>query len=395
MAAAFFRAVCAGTIAAASIPSLLLTITAVSDRWRAPDALPLYVQIGIVAAVALGLVTIATLVVGIPVRMGLRRLAMESAGSYVAAGALGGVGYLWAILTLVGSNLPTELIVLPAFSGAATGYMWWRSRHGGETAAQRANESHQLKVSRRRALPPDLQVPSWPPPAVRVGDISIAPIAFVTALVVMGITIVVAVAADGRLDWLPRQDYFPPSYRTTHVQCVAERYPDMAGRTLMVDDVEAEWYPQHWRAAQEPSLYLASRSAAAKHALTYRFTWLRSFHAPVIVRLDETSDGGMRLRAKQLSGHGGYSPGKPLKALDRQLTGAEVAELRRAVAASRLFEQPQIGCLEGTDGSNWLIEANDHGQYRYLKRWTPERGPVRETGLMLLGFTGWTFDEVY
>lgn len=392
MAAAFLRAVLAGTIATASVPSLLLTVAALSDPWRPPDAIPLYAQLGIAAVIALALVTTATLVVGIPARMVMRRLGIESAASFVIVGAAGGAGFVWALLTLAGGlTSPVVFLALAAFSGAATGYTWWRSRSGGDEQSARIDRF----ASRPRASPRDFRLHSWPPATVPVGDISIRPLAFVMALVVLGFTVVVAAAADGRLDWLPRQDYFPPSYRSTEVQCVAERYPEAVGRTLMVDDIEAEWYQQHWRAAQEPSLYLASRSAAAKHALTYRFTWLRSFHEPVIVRVDETSDGGMRLRAKQLSGRGGYSPGGPLKMVDRRLTDTETATLRRVVTANRLFEQPQIGCLEGIDGSNWLIEANDHGQYRYLKRWSPESGPVHDTGLMLLGFTGWTFDPVY
>nr|QQZ49619.1 hypothetical protein JKL49_22365 [Phenylobacterium glaciei] len=163
---------------------------------------------------------------------------------------------------------------------------------------------------------------------------------------------------------------------------------------MIVDDIEAEWYQKFWRAAQEPSLYLASRTSP-KTTLTYRFTWLRTFHQPVIVRVDETADGGWRLRAKQLSGHGGYSPGGVQKVVDRRLSDAEAAKLRLTMSASRVFEQPQIGCQEGTDGSRWLLEANDHGRYRYLNRWTPESGSVRETGLIMLGFTGWTFERVY
>lgn len=394
MAAAFLRAVLVGTVAAASVPSLLLTVAALSDPWRPPNAIPLYAQVGIAVAVALALVTTATLVIGMPAGMVMRRLGIESAASFVIVGAAGGAGFSWALLTLGGGlTSPVVFLALAAFSGAATGYTWWRSRPGGDERAPPARVDR--FASRPRASSRDFRLHSWPPATVPVGDISIPPLAFVMALVALGFAMVVGAAADGRLDWLPRQDYFPPSYRTTEVECVAERYPEAVGRTLMVDDIEAEWYPQHWRAAQEPSLYLASRSASAKSALTYRFTWLRGFHAPVIVRVDETPDGGMRLRAKQLSGRGGYSPGGPLKVVDRRLTDAETATLRRVITANRLFEQPQIGCLEGVDGSNWLIEANDHGQYRYLKRWSPEKKPIHETGLMLLGFTGWTFDPVY
>lgn len=298
------------------------------------------------------------------------------------------------LLAPLGATSAIVFLPFAAFSGAATGYTWWRGGPGRGVDAQPPGRIARF-VARPRASFRDWQLDHWPTTAVPLGDISIPPVAFVMGLVVLAFALLPGAAADGRLDWLPRQAYFPPSYRTTQVQCVADRYPEAARRTLMVGDIEAEWYQQHWRAALEPSLYLASRSAEAGDALTYRFTWLLSFHAPVIVRADETSDRGMRLRATQLSGLGGYTPGRPAKMIDRRLSDAEAARLRQAIATSRLFEQPQIGCLEGVDGANWLIEANDHGQYRYLKRWTPEGGPVREIGLLLLSFTGWTFDPVY
>ena len=49
----------------------------------------------------------------------------------------------------------------------------------------------------------------------------------------------------------------------------------------------------------------------------------------------------------------------------------------------------------GVDGSDWIIEANDRGSYRYLRRWTPENGAVRDLGMLLISFTGWQVDPIY
>jgi hypothetical protein len=37
----------------------------------------------------------------------------------------------------------------------------------------------------------------------------------------------------------------------------------------------------------------------------------------------------------------------------------------------------------GTDGSQWIIEGVKGGLYHVLDRWSPEKGIVRELGLIL------------
>lgn len=162
-----------------------------------------------------------------------------------------------------------------------------------------------------------------------------------------------------------------------------------------VSQAEADWYARNWRAAHEPSLYDASRDARTRDRRTWRFTWLRTFHAPVVVRIDETPDSGMRLTATQLSGRGGYDPGQIARRVARPLTATEQARFRAALAADRPFEHPERACRRGSDGSEWIFEAaNDHG-YRFASEWSPETGPLRDLGLTFLGFTGWRVDPLY
>jgi len=186
--------------------------------------------------------------------------------------------------------------------------------------------------------------------------------------------------------------YFPPSLRDLSITC------DEGGRTRRLpgmSEIEADWYPKHLLAADEPSLFEASQKAGASHLKTYRFTWLRTFHGPVIVRLDRDSEGGMRLIAKRLSGRGGYEPGAVNAEIRRRLTRQELVEFDHALAAANHLRLPPVDCRMGADGSRWIMEANDAGVYRYVNRWTPEDGAVRELGDMLLRFTGWDLDPRY
>lgn len=128
MAARFLKAVLSGTVAAAALPVLVIVDAAVSYRWRLPGTLPFYAQLGIAFAVSLGLVTAATLLVGAPGRMALRRLGMESTASYMIIGGLGGAGFVMALLALIGAGPYVEILSTAVFSGAVTGYVWERSR---------------------------------------------------------------------------------------------------------------------------------------------------------------------------------------------------------------------------------------------------------------------------
>jgi hypothetical protein len=162
-----------------------------------------------------------------------------------------------------------------------------------------------------------------------------------------------------------------------------------------MDDYEADWYGKQWRAADEGSLYLASLDAHPATRRTWRFTWLRAFHHPVIVRIDETAAGGMRLTAKHLSGEGGYGPGRVDRKIARMLTPDEAARVRTALATTRALDLPAKDCRIGADGSNWILESRGPEGYRYVERWTPESGPVHDFGLTFLRLSGFKLDPLY
>src|SRR5882757_8829431 len=77
--------------------------------------------------------------------------------------------------------------------------------------------------------------------------------------------------------------YFPPSFAKPSVPCT----PDPRhGLIPIVSDFEAKWYSGQLSAAQEPSLYEAAQGNRQSIGSTVRFTWLRTFHSPVMVRVE-------------------------------------------------------------------------------------------------------------
>lgn len=183
--------------------------------------------------------------------------------------------------------------------------------------------------------------------------------------------------------------YFAPNLLTQSSGCSW-----IGGDEPIIDQFEADWYGSELRAFEEPSLYLASLEPHAGHRGSIRFTWIRSFHEPVVVRIDRASDGAGTLTAKQRPGGTGFSgQGRTLR---RALTSSEENRLGSVLATTRVLDQKPKTCDGGLDGARWIIEATDgSGTYTYLNRWSPRDGPVKELGEFMIGLTGWDVDPIY
>lgn len=183
--------------------------------------------------------------------------------------------------------------------------------------------------------------------------------------------------------------YFPPVYDRLETYC-----PNFHRTFARFNDDRRDWYSKHLRAAREPSLFQQARTGRGD---TLRFLWLRTNHAPVVVRIENMQATRGRLIATELTGKGGYAPGMIARHLDRQLTAGETADLRR-----RLVAQNPLGltsgtdeCTNGMDGSQWIVERAVGQRYKMVDRFYPEHGPVRATGMAMLRLTGWKFDTIY
>lgn len=181
--------------------------------------------------------------------------------------------------------------------------------------------------------------------------------------------------------------YFEPGLMSRPSGC--DRYP---GDEPVLTDFEVDWYGRELRGLGEPSLYLRSRSAAGDARDTIRFTWLRSFHEPVAVRIETLLDGSVTLTATQRP-NGLYGQAKDLT---RTLTSEETAALTEALATTQVLGQPASSCRSGADGSRWIVEAaGPGGRYVYINRHSPEDGPVRDFGQFLIDLTGWDVEPMY
>lgn len=124
---------------------------------------------------------------------------------------------------------------------------------------------------------------------------------------------------------------------------------------------------------------------------TYRFTWLRTDHHPVSIRI-ACANGKAHLVAVELDGAGGYGPGSIFRREDIALSASQFADVDHFVTQSGFFDMDSNERLLGHDGSRWIVESVTT-KYRVVDRWSPTSGPVREIGLHFLSLAGWTFPE--
>lgn len=93
----------------------------------------------------------------------------------------------------------------------------------------------------------------------------------------------------------------------------------------------------------------------------YRFTWLRAFHAPVVIRL-EGYKGRYQLIWKA------YDKASGSRLLDRKTWNMFVKQLTRA----DFWQLPADEDVIGVDGSRWLLEGKLPGRYHVVNRFTPK-----------------------
>ena len=186
--------------------------------------------------------------------------------------------------------------------------------------------------------------------------------------------------------------YFPASLAAPSVRCDYGRRRELEPT---LNDFEKDWYSRQLAAAGEPSLAGAAEHPLAPGVRTVRFTWLRSFTAPVVIRVERDASGTDRLVAKRLSGTGGDPPGEVAATFDRPLTREESARLDAVLGRTQLFELPPRLCDGGLDGAQWIFESADARGYRFVQRWSPRKGALHDAGAALMALTGWDFGMVY
>ena len=127
------------------------------------------------------------------------------------------------------------------------------------------------------------------------------------------------------------------------------------------------WYSKMLFALKEPILkdYYGDKEI-------YRFTWLRTFHHPVSVRLEKQGEV-IKLFTKVSNGVGGYYAGQLFFDTTVNITTSQYNLLQQKVNKIGFWNLATEKRDEaGKDGSEWIIEVFKGNKYHMVTRWTPD-----------------------
>ena len=130
---------------------------------------------------------------------------------------------------------------------------------------------------------------------------------------------------------------------------------------------DPSYYTRDLAAMKEPSIF---ELRADRKSEVYRFSWFRSFHHPLVVRLEKRGEGGS-LRLVQFR----RIDKKPQQLVEEKIVNIDAkawAEFTNKVDQSAFWTTPsQVKQDLGTDGSRWILEGVRSGTYHVIDRWSP------------------------
>jgi hypothetical protein len=179
---------------------------------------------------------------------------------------------------------------------------------------------------------------------------------------------------------------------TVHPAVAGDRYfPEGSlSNNAESDKFREEWYAKCLRAMSELPL---SDQVIGQHV--YRLTWLRTFHHPMIFRLEFAKNGTAELHVKVTSGAGGYDPGVmtvnktvPLSKTQTETILAGLEQIKFWAMASH-FES------FGADGAQWIVEGVKDTQYHVVDRWSPDGSAFQFWALAVMELGGVNLEPVY
>lgn len=109
----------------------------------------------------------------------------------------------------------------------------------------------------------------------------------------------------------------------------------------------------------EPNLYLQK----SKNSDVYRFTWLRSFHNPIVIRI-VSEDGKYYLYWKIGKGSGGYKPKGIKEKGKRKLSEEEWDIFETLIDHEEFINNRQMQMMVINDGAKWVLEEKSNEHYK-------------------------------
>lgn len=124
-----------------------------------------------------------------------------------------------------------------------------------------------------------------------------------------------------------------------------------------------------------------------------RILYLPTFDAPVAIRYEIQGSSATR-RWVELSGKGGYDPGKISRESTSSIRASEARQVMDELSGTGFWQMPLHDDVLGNDGSMLVIETVTHDKYQLFTRWTPESGSEKRGLSKLVNFIYHQFEQV-
>jgi hypothetical protein len=165
-------------------------------------------------------------------------------------------------------------------------------------------------------------------------------------------------------------------------------FPVDSAEKLGFTSFVVQWYSRQLFAMKEPVLFNDKTNREV-----YRFTWLRTFHHPISIRIEKRGDSYL-LFWKLCNGAGGYAPGKLVVDSQKALSKAVWRTFIAKVELTKFWSMETNKRELGMDGSEWILEGKENNKYHVVSRWTPSPSDdlyrccdflIQLTGLKIIG----------
>ncbi len=142
------------------------------------------------------------------------------------------------------------------------------------------------------------------------------------------------------------------------------------------------WFSKQLTALNEPKLYKNYDFES------YRFTWLRTFHNPISIRLEKRNNDYL-LFVKRANGAGGYNPGQVVQNDTIQITESQWNEVMSKIYNINFWGIPTVekSDMIVMDGAMWIFEARKENNYNMVYRQTSKGTEINELCMLLLNMS--------
>ncbi|KAA3634421.1 MAG: hypothetical protein DWQ02_11415, partial [Bacteroidetes bacterium] len=144
----------------------------------------------------------------------------------------------------------------------------------------------------------------------------------------------------------------------------------------------AEWLALQLKDLNEPCLY----NQKTEEDSIFRFTWLRSFHHPISVRIEKKNEK-ILLYGKIGNGAGGYEPEGLKRSKKRRVIKRDWDKFLTLLNEANFNDLPHQEYVPMTDGASWTLERKNSEGFKAFRTNDPDDA-LMESCLFLLKLSG-------